>query len=70
MDHSTNVSNINVAPRYSKFEMYWQQYELVSETYLEPLISEQEAEEVSDNESEVDGQAKNKGAFKKYGLLT
>ena len=46
-----------MAPGYSKFNIYCQQAKLVPDTDSEPLIAEQAAAEVSDDESEVDGQA-------------
>ena len=67
MDKSTNVSNIYVAPGYSKLKIYCQKSELGLDTDSDHLITEQAASEVSDDEIEVDGQAKNEGAFKKSG---
>ena len=40
LDKSTNIDSINVAPVYSKFNMYCQQDELVPESESDPLIDE------------------------------
>ena len=66
MNKSTDVANINVAPGYSKFNIYFQKDELVPEMDSHPLIFDQVAAEVSDDENEVDRHSEYEGAFKKY----
>ena len=64
LEKSTNIANINLAPVYNKFQVYYQQEELGPETELEILIADPESVNMSEDKYNTNGKSDPKVALK------